>query len=224
VSEHDYEIFSAIVPKEKLHLVRNGVQVESYEGIQKKITPGLLVGIGRVSPNKGIERLIEAVAQVRQTRPEVQLVWAGPDEEGRLEGLRKLAQQAGVGDAVRFTGRVEVSELERLLAHANLFVSGSSYEGYGLSTIEAMSSGTVPMVTRVGIHPQLIRDGESGFLVDSDTASLAEGIRAALNVGSGTLARMGERAREVSALCTWRRAVEGYLEIYGSVLAGCPRE
>jgi glycosyltransferase involved in cell wall biosynthesis len=151
-------------------------------------------------------------------------VWAGPDEEGRIEGLRKLAQQAGVGDAVKFTGRVEVSELKRLLSQANLFVSGSSYEGYGLSTIEAMSSGTVPVVTRVGIHPQLIRSGENGFLVDSDTASLSDGLRMALNAGPSELARMGQQALEISALCTWRRAVEGYLEIYGSVLAGCSQQ
>ena len=220
VSDQDYEIFSRIVPQEKLHLVRNGVQVESYANIQKAITPGLLVGIGRVSPNKGVERLIEAVAELRKTHPDVQLVWAGPDENNRIELLRNLAQQAGVADCVTFTGRVETAQLEDLLARANLFVSGASYEGYGLSTIEAMSSGTVPVVTPVGIHPQVIRNGETGFLVDGDPRSLAEGLRAALALPPTSLAAMGQRAREVSALCTWRRAVEGYLKIYGSVLAG----
>ena len=106
----------------------------------------------RLAQNKGIDRLIHAVAELRKTRSNVQLIWAGPDEGGRIAELRTLADQAGVGDSVKFTGRVEVVELERLLSRANLFVSGSSYEGYGLSTIEAMSSGTVPVVTRVGIH------------------------------------------------------------------------
>ena len=120
---------------------------------------------------------------------------------------------------MKFTGRVEVSELESLLSHANLFVSGSSYEGYGLSTIEAMSSGTVPVVTRVGIHPQLISNGKTGFLVDGDTVSLANGLRLALNLEPSALAMMGQQAQELSALCTWRRAVKAYLDIYGSVLA-----
>jgi glycosyltransferase involved in cell wall biosynthesis len=66
VSEQDYEMFSSIVPKEKLHLVRNGVQVESYSAVRKSITPGLLVGIGRVSQNKGIDRLIRAIAKLRK--------------------------------------------------------------------------------------------------------------------------------------------------------------
>ncbi|HEY0704527.1 MAG TPA: glycosyltransferase family 4 protein [Candidatus Acidoferrales bacterium] len=223
VSEHDYEIFSTIVPKQQLHLVRNGVAVESYARVEKSITPGLLVGIGRVSPNKGIDRLIHAVAELRKTRPEVQLVWAGPDEANRIELLRNVAQEAGVADAVTFTGRVEVAELERLLAHANLFVSGSSYEGYGLSTIEAMSSGTVPVVTRVGIHPQLIRDGQNGFLVDNDTASLAQGLRQALDVKPAALAAMGQGAREVSEQCTWRHAVQAYLDIYKSVVTNFSR-
>lgn len=223
ISDQDYKIFSSIVSKEKLHLVRNGVQMESYANVKKTITPGLLVGIGRVSPNKGIDRLIHAVAEVRKTRSDVQLIWAGPDEEGRIDQLRKLAEKAGVGDSVKFTGRVEATELERLLSRANLFVSGASYEGYGLSTIEAMSSGTVPVVTRVGIHPQVIRNGKTGFLVDGDAVSLADGLRVALNLEPSALAIMGQQARELSALCTWRRAAEGYLEIYGSVLAESPR-
>jgi alpha-1,3-mannosyltransferase len=219
VSEHDYEIFSEIVPKGKLHLVRNGVQLEGYAKLEKAITPGLLVGIGRLSPNKGIDRLIHAVAEVRKTYPGVRLIWVGPDEENRMAGLRQLGHDLGLGDAVKFTGRVEVAEIESLLSRAHLFVSGSSYEGYGLSTIEAMSSGTVPLVTRVGIHPQLIRNGESGFLVESDTPSLAEGLRIALNTDPKALEQMSEAAREVSRQCSWKKAVEGYLEIYSSVLA-----
>ncbi len=219
VSEHDYEIFSAIVPKHKLHLVRNGVAVESYANVKKDVTPGLLVGIGRVAQNKRIDRLIHAVAELRKTRSDVQLIWAGPDEEGRIGTLQNLADQAGVGDSVKFTGRVDVIELERLLSRANLFVSGSSYEGYGLSTIEAMSSGTVPVVTRVGIHPELIRNGKSGFLVDNDAVSLANGLRLALDVEPSALAMMGQQAREISEQCTWGRAVHAYLDIYDSVLA-----
>lgn len=223
VSEHDHEIFSSIVAKDKLHLVRGGVQAEPYSNVRKAVTPGLLVGIGRVSSNKGIDRLIRAVAEVRKTCSDVQLVWAGPDEEGRTEQLRELARRAGVGDSVTFTGLVDGSELQRLLSRANLFVSAASYEGYGLSTIEAMSSGTVPVVTRVGIHPQVIRNGETGFLIDGETASLADGLRVALKLEPSTLAMMGQKAREASAMCTWRRAAEGYLEIYGSVLAGRAR-
>ncbi|MFZ3217914.1 MAG: glycosyltransferase family 4 protein [Candidatus Acidiferrales bacterium] len=223
VSEHDYEMFSLIVPTSKLHLVRNGVQVESYANVKKTITPGLLVGIGRVAQNKRIDLLIHAVAELRKTRPDVHLVWAGPDEEGRIEQLRSLAVQAGVGDAVTLTGRVENSELERLLSQANLFVSGSNYEGYGLSTIEAMSSGTVPVVTRVGIHPQLISNGKTGFLVGSEPDSLVNGLRAALAMEPSALELMGRQAREVSATCSWRGAVKPYLDIYGSVVADYAR-
>ncbi|MGB9431105.1 MAG: glycosyltransferase family 4 protein [Candidatus Acidiferrum sp.] len=223
VSEHDLEIFSSIVPKEKLHLIRNGVQLESFSKIRKSITPGLVFGIGRVSSNKGIDRLIGAIANLRKTRRDVQLIWAGPDEEGRIEQLRNQAQQAGVSDCVKFTGRVAVSELESLLSRANLFVSSSSYEGYGLSTIEAMSSGTVPVVTKVGIHPQVICHGRTGFLVEGDTDSLTDGLRLALELEPDALATMGRQAREMSTRCTWRGAVEGYLDIYGSVLARSTR-
>jgi len=223
ISDHDYEIFSSIVSKEKLHLVRNGVQMETYVNVKKTITPGLLVGIGRVSQNKGIERLIHAVAELRKTHSNVQLIWAGPDEEDRIAQLRNLAERAGVSNSVKFTGRVEITELERLLSRANLFVSGASYEGYGLSMIEAMSSGTVPVVTRVGIHPEVIHNGKTGFIVDCDTVSLIDGLRVALNLEPSALANMGQQARELSAQCTWRRAADEYLAIYDLVLAEASR-
>jgi glycosyltransferase involved in cell wall biosynthesis len=75
----------------------------------------------------------------------------------------------------------------------------------------------------VGIHPQLISNGKTGFLVDGNSASLANGLRLALNLEPGALAAMGQQAQELSALCTWSRAVKAYLDIYRAVLSGSLR-
>ncbi len=219
VSEHDYEAFAAIVPREKLCLVRNGVEIEPYLNIRKTIKPGHLLGIGRVAENKGVDTLIRALAELREVHPNVQLTWVGPDESGRTEKLKELAVQLGVGNQVHFRGRVDSAELSTLLAQANLFVSSSTYEGYGLSTIEAMSSGTVPVVTPVGIHPQMIDDGKNGFLVDGNPSAFARALRAALSLDRKTLTSMGETARSASRQCSWDRAASAYLNIYQSVLS-----
>ena len=58
-----------------------------------------------------------------------------------------------------------------------------------------------------------------GFLVDSDAASLANGLRVALDVEPSALAVMGQQARHTSEQCTWGHAVQAYLDIYGSVLS-----
>lgn len=221
VSPHDFEVFAAIVPKHKLHLVPNGVETEAYQTVQKSIEPGLLLGIGRTSVNKGIDNLIRALAVVRKARPDTRLVWVGPDD-GRTTELIELAHQMGVADAVKFTGQIKTAELRRMLSRAHLFVSTASYEGYGLASVEAMSSGTVPVVTPVGIHPQLIDHGKNGFLVDGNPSSFAAGLLQVLNIDLVELARIGHESRRTVQKCTWRHSAEGYLQIYRSVLAKQP--
>ena len=219
VSRHDYELFSEIVPERKLHMVGNGVALDPYLKLQKQITPGLIVGVGRVAENKGIDQLLQALAQVRETHPHAHLVWIGPDEVGRTESYYRLAAELGIAKNVQFTGRTEDSELYNLLSRAHLFASGSRYEGFGLSTIEAMSSATIPVVTRVGVHAQIIEDGKSGFLVDGSPAAIAHGIRSALNLEAAALTQMGEQARRASASYSWKEVVRPYVHIYQSVVA-----
>jgi alpha-1,3-mannosyltransferase len=219
VSRHDYELFSKIVPRAKLHMVGNGVALDPYLKLQKQITPGLIVGVGRVAENKGIDQLLRALAQVRQTHTHAHLMWVGPDEVGRTESYYRLAAKLGISKSVQFTGRIEDSALYNLLSRAHLFASASLYEGFGVSTIEAMSSATVPVVTRVGVHGQIIEDGKSGFLVDSSPDAIAQGLRSALDLDAAALTQMGEQARRVSGSYSWKEVVRPYVHIYQSVLA-----
>jgi alpha-1,3-mannosyltransferase len=219
VSEQDYQLFATIVPKEKLHLMRNGVDISAYARLSKKITPGLILGIGRVAENKCADRVIRAVADLQKAYPNAQLVWVGPDQDGRTSSLMELAASLGVSDRIEFVGRAKPAQLQDWLQRAHVFVCGSSYEGYGLSTIEAMSSGTVPVVTKVGIHPQIIEEGKSGFLVDGDPRAIARGLLAVLRLDAGTLMTMGENARRVSAKCSWDGVAQSYIGLYQSVLA-----
>ena len=218
VSEHDYDLFSQIVPTQKLHLIRNGVVLDPYLAAKKEITPGLLVGIGRVAPNKRIDRLIGAIAELGMSHESVRLLWIGPDDCESARDLMDLAEQLGVRDRVHFTGRIDPQTIAQHLSRAHLFVSASSYEGFGLSTLEAMSSGTVPVVTKVGIHPQVIGHGKTGFLVESEVHSLAAGITSALRLSPDALLKMGESARQVALHSTWNCVLPQYLSLYHAVL------
>lgn len=217
VSPQDYQLFSEIVSKEKLHLVANGVTLDPYLKLQKNVTPGLIVGVGRVAENKGIERLLRAIALLRDSHPQAHLIWIGPDEVGRTETYHRLAAELGIAKKIEFTGRIEDTQLHDLLSRANLFASASLYEGFGLSTIEAMSSSTVPVVTKVGVHSQVIEHGKSGFLVDGSPEAIARGLRCALDLNPAALAQMGAQARAASANCSWDQAVHPYVQIYESV-------
>jgi len=219
VSNQDYRLFSEIVPKDKLHRVGNGVALEPYLRLQKKITPGLIVGIGRVAENKGIDRLLLALAQIQEAYPQAHLIWVGPDEVGRVESYLRLCAELGISRKVQFTGRIDEAELRAILARAHVFVSASLYEGFGLSTIESMGSGTIPVATKVGVHSQIIEDERSGFLVNGTPDAIAQGLRKVFDLDATTLADMGRRARSVSAGYSWKEVVRSYVRIYESVLA-----
>jgi alpha-1,3-mannosyltransferase len=120
---------------------------------------------------------------------------------------------------VCFRGAVSREELYRLLQRAHLFVSASAYEGFGLSTIEAMSAATVVVVTAVGVHPDVVQDGVSGFLVDQAATELSAQMDRALSLPGEKLATIGEQARAATKRFSWSRIVLEYEQLYRDVLA-----
>jgi glycosyltransferase involved in cell wall biosynthesis len=99
-----------------------------------------------------------------------------------------------------------------------VFVSASAYEGFGLSTIEAMSAATVPVVTAVGAHPNVIEHGVSGFLTDPDATELSECMERALVMSPEEIAAMGEAARTATRRFSWTEIAPQYEQLYRQVL------
>lgn len=217
-SQHDYDLFKSIIPTQKLSIIRNGVSLSPFLKIRKNITPGLLLGIGRIVENKGIERLLELLADLAREMPEIHLIWIGHDPQQRIPELMNYAQQHGIASRVQFVGQIPEDQVCELLAQANLFVSAASYEAFGLSTIEAMSSGTIAVVTPVGIHPEVIRDGQTGFMIQlDDKAQALACIRHALSLDQEQQVQMGEQARQAAMQFSWDTVVDSYLDIYKSI-------
>jgi len=218
-SQHDYALFRSILPAHLLHIIPNGVDVQAFAGGEKRVEPGLLLGIGRIFENKGIDRIIKLLPHLAAEVPYVHLVWIGSDQHVRIPALLALAEQLGVRQRVTFTGLVTQEEMVDWLAKAHCFVSASAYEAFGVSTIEAMSSGTVPVVTPVGVHPDVIRDGENGFLLTFDDTQASDCLKHVLALDGQNLETMGRRAREAAARYAWDTVVADYLAIYQQVIA-----
>jgi alpha-1,3-mannosyltransferase len=220
VSQQDYDLFRTIVPEHKLHLIANGVNIEPYLTIEKHVTPGLLLGVGRVVEHKRIETLINLLPALAAEFPEVRLVWIGNDPQNRIPQLLEQARHLGVESRVQFTGHIPDAQIQDLFSQAHLFVSATAYEAFGLSTIEAMSSGTVPVVTPVGIHPEVIQQGQTGFLCDfTDQQQTLACFRQALLLDQTYLHQIGERARAIAQRYAWSKVVEAYLPVYEAVLS-----
>jgi alpha-1,3-mannosyltransferase len=223
VSQHDREMFSRIVPPQRIRVIENGANIDGLWSLKKRLEPGLVLGISRLAENKRVHKVLEAMRLLKDRYPCLRLEWVGADFAGLRPSLERQVVELGLGGRVRFRGAASSDELYRLLERAHLFVSASAYEGFGLSTIEAMSAATVVVVTAVGAHPDVVQDGVSGFLMDQDATGLPAHMARALSLPKEKLAEMGEAARAATKRFSWSRIAPQYEQLYREVIGAGAR-
>jgi len=134
----------------------------------------LVCTLCRLEERKGIADLIAAVRELRVELPRLRVVVAGvgPDESR----LRQAIQDAGVEGIVRLLGYRE--DVGAILAASEVFCLPSHHEGLPVSVLEAMLAGVPCVATDAGGTGHVVRDGETGLLVDpGDPVALAAGLR-----------------------------------------------
>jgi len=185
VLQREYHVSDA-----KIRIVPGGVDLARFapthareEARRELALPAdrqIVVSVRRLELTKGIDRLIEAVAIVREEHPDVLFVVAGT---GSLAApLATLVRERGLERNVTFAGKIDDSHLALLYRAADLTVVPSqAWEGFGLVCIESLASGTPVLVTPVGGLPEVVRDLEPGLVfAGSDVEPIAAGLRDAL--------------------------------------------
>ncbi len=157
-----------------------------------------VVSVSRLVPRKGMDTLIGAAAQLRDTHPDLQVVIAGSGRDRRR--LTRLAARAGA--PVRLTGRLNDGDLADLYGCADVFAMlcrtrwrGLEQEGFGIVFLEAAAAGVAQIAGRSGGAHEAVADGETGVVLDPAAPhSAAEAISALLDAPERRR-RMGEAAR-----------------------------
>ncbi|HEY1379580.1 MAG TPA: glycosyltransferase [Gemmataceae bacterium] len=160
------------VPRRRRSLIENAIDTDQYArrsdpaaakrrwGLPEN---GFVVGaIGRLSPEKGFDVLIRAAAQLCRAGTDLHVVIAG--EGAARPDLEALIAELGVGDRVRLLGHC--GDTRGLYEALDLFVLSSYREGLPNVLLEALAMEVPVVATRVAGVPRLIRDGETGILVD----------------------------------------------------------
>jgi glycosyltransferase involved in cell wall biosynthesis len=138
----------------------------------------VVLGVGRLDPQKGWPDLLDAMAVVVASRPRAHLVIVGGAQQGNDAFVASLRARAGSPDLsghVTFAGvRTDVPEL---MASCDVFAMASRWEGFGLVFAEAMAAARPVVATKVSAIPEVVVDGETGLLVEAgDTRGLAMSI------------------------------------------------
>lgn len=142
--------------------------------------PPVVVGVGRLSPEKNFANLVRAMARVRETVDARLVVLGEGPERGALE---RLVEELGLAGKVSFPGFQE--NPHAYLAKADLFALSSDWEGLPTALIEALAAGTPVVSTDCPVGPrEILADGEHGELVPvGDSRALAEAMLRALSHG-----------------------------------------
>ena len=205
----------------RMCVVGNGINLDVFEpmpAVPRKPNE-LITTLSADSPLKGFRYLLEALARLRPTHPNLRLKVIGQpsgdsDTAARVERL-------GLRDRVEFTGRVPAETIARAYAEATLAVVPSLYEGFGFPAGEAMACEVPVVSSRGGALPEVIgTDGSCGILVPpEDSIALANAIDELL-AAPERRAAMGKAGRErVLELFTWRAAAERTVDVYREAIA-----
>ncbi len=213
----------------KVHVIPCGVNMAQFQPADRdqartelNIDPdaAVLLFVGRFAPVKGMPALLSAVAELAKRQIPLRLVVVGGDGQTAeaTVALKKQAEGLGIAPLVQLTGRVDHSRLPLYYAAADVLVLPSTYESFGLVTLEALACGTPVVATRVGGAAAVLKDGVNGILIDRPEGNaLAGGIERTL-----TQVRRGEltaqRIRESIAPYSWDRVAAATLKLYRNLI------
>jgi len=200
-----------IEPFQTLADPRSAMSMFGFEPTRKRV-----LFLSRLSPKKGPDRLLRAVAMLKDINAD--FIFAGPADSDEYETrLKSLARELGIEAAVRFVGMVRGDDKLSLFRTADVFVLPTSQENWGFVILEAMASG-VPVITTKGVDvwPELQRSG-GAKIVENDIESIATSIRTILD-DRDARQKMGEAGRDW-VLRTFDRAtiLDSYEKLYQSL-------
>ena len=160
--------------REQFRVIPNGIDLTQFDPTRSWDYPAGLSGtpilgtIGSLTPEKGVDVLLEAMPAIVKEIPTLQLCIVG---DGILkEELQRQAERLGIASNVHFAG--VAADVRPWLAAFDLFVLASRREGMGRVLMEAMAMGVPVIGTRVGGIPEIIEDGVNGQLVDSEDSGV----------------------------------------------------
>jgi glycosyltransferase involved in cell wall biosynthesis len=155
---------------------------------------GPLLYVGRLRTRKAVAVLLEALASLAPSRPDLRLVVIGEGEQA--EALRLRAGQPDLRGRVEFLGQLSRGAIAEWYRRAAMLCLPSTYEGFPVTIVEAMAAGLPVVATRVAGIPEAVEEGRTGLLVaPEDAVALADAIERLLR-SAALRQRMGRAARD----------------------------
>jgi glycosyltransferase involved in cell wall biosynthesis len=182
----------------------------------------VVVCVGRLSPEKGLDYLLRAFRTVVDRLPDASLLIVG---DGPLTNqLEYLSRELRLESHIKFAGRLSHEEISSVLAIADVVVLPSIIEGLPIVLLEAMAMGKPVVASRVGGIPEVVVDGESGILVAARNVRELTDALLSILTDRKVARQMGYKGREiVQADYAWGVVTQKVLAVYKELVNGTNR-
>lgn len=210
------------VEPSRLHVMRNGVDLERFQPLPREACrralgvegSPLLLSVGLLIERKGHHLVIEALDRLRRRWPQARLVIVGEGEQRAR--LQALTHSLGLGEAVTLAGAVPNDEMARWYSAADLLVLASSREGWANVLLESMACGTPVVATRLWGTPEVVAQPVAGTLFEPRSA---EALAAAV-VEQWQAMPERQAVRGYAQGFGWETTSRAQRELFGELAAG----
>jgi glycosyltransferase involved in cell wall biosynthesis len=197
--------------REKVDVIGNGVDYEKFSApreLANAASTKTILVVSRLEPRKNVKEAIEAVAELPRGTCHLEIAGDGSEKEALVE----LTKKVGAEGVVNFLGRVSEASLPEVYGRSRIFLTTSNSEGFGLSLLEAMSSGCACVASDLPTHRGLIENGVSGMIYGSK-GELVSCLRDLLS-SPERASSLGAAARVVASGHTWEKVAKKVVGAY----------
>jgi mannosyltransferase len=178
--------------------------------------------LGRVRAQKGVHIFVKSCIKLLDKYPDYTAVIVGlisPSNESFVKVLRAEIEHAGLSQRIVFAGEQHFADIPKIFSGLSLVVALSDNEGFGLTILEAMSSGAAVLASEAGAWPEVVRQGTDGYVVPvNDLTAVVDKMELLLG-DQEKLTQMGINGRErVLAHYSVQREAKQLVEFFRNLM------
>lgn len=208
------EISKIRIPTKKIVEILNGVKVDKFKQ-NTKVNNNFtrFIAIGRIVKQKNYPLMLKSFAKFIKSLPEEEkrkqkLSIVGEGEEDYL--IKGIIKKLDLENNVELLGvRENISEL---LLDSDVYMMSSKWEGFSISLIEAAAAGLPIIATNVGSNSLIVKDGENGYLVDSESEE--NFFKAIKNLDKYKIEKYSKKSREIASKYDLKISVQKLINLY----------
>jgi len=219
-SINDFDIFYKICPR-KIKLLNNAIDYEGFsagfDAASKRMTKTFIF-VGRLAKNKKVFSLINTFSELVKFDESVLLHIVGKPWDIDAEILNKYIVDSGLADNVKYHGEISTESLKKLMNESSFCVSASAYEGFGMTIVEGMAAGLIPVVSNIPSFNNIVYESNVGKVVDfDDSVSAADDILQLIESYQDSYNLEVINSNKYASLFNWSNLSNKFVNIYESI-------